>query len=50
MVTFAKDEMLQNAAFYQGLHCFFKSKTIFRERNAILFVNHKLWPLNIYNR
>ena len=32
------DEMLHIAAFHQGLHCFLlKTKSIFRERNTILF-------------
>ena len=31
------DEMPHNAAFHQGLHCLLKTKTIFRERNTILF-------------
>ena len=35
------DEMPQNVAFHQGLHCLLsKSKTIFRERNTILFENY----------
>ena len=30
------DEMPHNAAFHQGLHCFAKTKSIYRERNAII--------------
>ena len=30
------DEMLQNAAFLQGLHCLPEAKTIFIERNTIV--------------
>ena len=36
------DEMPLNVAFHQGLHCLLRQKTIFRERNAILFGNHNV--------
>ena len=29
------DKMLHNVAFHQGLHCFAKTKMIFKERNSI---------------
>ena len=35
-------EMLQSMAVYQGLHRLLKTKTIFRERNEILFENQHI--------
>ena len=41
------DEMPQHAAFHQGLHCLLVKKNT--DKNTILFKNHNLIPLDIYN-
>ena len=45
------NETTHYAAFHLGLHYleYAKTKTIFRERNVILFGNYSLWHLDIYN-
>ena len=42
------DEMLLYAVFHLNL-LFAKTKTIFRERNTILFGNSNLCPIRIFN-
>ena len=42
------DEMLHNAAFHQGLHCYGKKNL--HTKNSKTFENYNLTPLDVYNR
>ena len=45
------DEMQHYVAFHLGLHFLktFKVKKIFRQKNAIFYLNYNLTPLDMYN-
>ena len=43
------NEIMHNVTFHQGLHCLLGKKTIFRERNKILFLENSLVSKGLKN-